>query len=170
MRTQQIIAHETNIPNYPDPFGGSYLIEEMTNNFIENSLKIIDEIDEMGGALEAIENGWIENQISKSAYEYQKGIDDNSNIVIGVNQFIDEGSESEHTFQINAKSVDEQIDSLHLYKKNRSKINFNEKLKMLEKTAASNENIMPAILECVKNQCTLGEISDTLREVFGSHE
>ena len=170
LRTQQIIAHETNIPNYPDPFGGSYLIEEMTNNFIENSLKIIDEIDEMGGALEAIENGWIENQISKSAYEYQKGIDDNSNIVIGVNQFIDEGSESEHTFQINAKSVDEQIDSLHLYKKNRSKINFNEKLDMLKKTASSNENIMPAILECVKNQCTLGEISDTLREVFGNHE
>ena len=92
------------------------------------------------------------------------------NIVIGVNQFIDESSESEHTFQINTKSVDEQIDSLHLYKKNRSKINFNEKLNMLKKTAASNENIMPAILECVKNQCTLGEISDTLREVFGNHE
>ena len=170
LRTQQIIAHETNIPNYPDPFGGSYLIEEMTNNFIENSFKIIDEIDEIGGALEAIENGWIENQISKSAYEYQKGIDDNSNIIIGVNQFIDENSKSEHTFQINTKSVDEQIDSLHLYKKNRSKIDFNEKLNMLKKTAASNENIMPAILECVKNQCTLGEISDTLREVFGNHE
>ena len=170
LRTQQIIAHETNIPNYPDPFGGSYLIEEMTNNFIENSFKIIDEIDEIGGALEAIENGWIENQISKSAYEYQKGIDDNSNIIIGVNQFIDESSENEHTFQINTKSVDEQIDSLHLYKKNRSKIDFNEKLNMLKKTAASNENIMPAILECVKNQCTLGEISDTLREVFGNHE
>ena len=170
LRTQQIIAHETNIPKYPDPFGGSYLIEEMTNNFIENSLKIIDEIDEMGGALEAIENGWIENQISKSAYEYQKGIDDNSNIVIGVNQFIDESSESESTFQINTKSVDEQIDSLHLYKKNRSKINFNEKLEELKRTAASNENIMPAILECAKNQCTLGEISDTLREVYGNHE
>ena len=170
LRTQQIIAHETNIPNYPDPFGGSYLIEEMTNNFIENSFKIIDEIDEIGGALEAIENGWIENQISKSAYEYQKGIDDNSNIIIGVNQFIDESSESEHTFQINTKSVNEQIESLYLYKKNRSKIDYNEKLNMLKKTAASNENIMPAILECVKNQCTLGEISDTLREVFGNHE
>ena len=170
LRTQQIIAHETNIPNYPDPFGGSYLIEEMTNNFIENSFKIIDEIDEIGGALEALENGWIENQISKSAYEYQKGIDNNSNIVIGVNQYIDENSESKHEFQINTKSVDEQIDSLHLYKKNRSKINFNEKLEELKRTAASNENIMPAILECAKNQCTLGEISDTLREVFGNHE
>ena len=170
LRTQQIIAHETNIPSYPDPFGGSYLIEEMTTNFIENSLKIINEIDEMGGALEAIENGWIENQISKSAYEYQKGIDDNSNIIIGVNQFIDESSEVEPTFNINTKSVDKQIDSLHLYKKNRSKIDFNEKLKMLKRIAASNKNIMPAILECVKNQCTLGEISDTLRGVFGNHE
>jgi len=170
LRTQQIIAHETNIPNYPDPFGGSYLVEEMTNNFMENSFKIIDEIDEIGGALEAIENGWIENQISRSAYKYQKGIDDNSNIVIGVNQFNDENSGSESTFQINTKSVDEQIDSLNLYKRNRSKINFNEKLEELKRTAASNENIMPAILKCVKNQCTLGEISDTLREVFGNHE
>ena len=91
-------------------------------------------------------------------------------ILIGVNQFIDESSKSEHTFHINTKSVDEQIDSLSLYKINRSKINFNEKLERLKRTAASNENIMPAILECVKNQCTLGEISDTLREVFGNHE
>ncbi len=170
LRTQQIIAHETNIPNYPDPFGGSYIIEEMTNNFIENSFKIIDEIDKIGGALEAIENGWIENQISKSAYKYQKEIDDKSNIVIGVNQFNDENFGSESTFQINKKSVNEQIDTLHSFKKNRSKINFNEKLEELKRTAASNENIMPAILECVKNQCTLGEISDTLREVFGNHE
>ena len=68
------------------------------------------------------------------------------------------------------KSIDEPIYSIHLYKKNRSKIDFNEKLNMLKKTAASKKNIMPAILECVKNQCTLGEISDTLREVFGNHE
>ena len=113
LRTQQIIAYETNITNYPDPFGGSYIVEEMTNNFIENSLKIIDEIDEIGGALEAIENGWIENQISKSAYKYQKEIDDKSNIVIGVNQFNDENFGSESTFQINKKSVNEQIDTLH---------------------------------------------------------
>ena len=170
LRTQQIIAYETNISKYPDPFGGSYLIENMTNDFIDDSLKIIDEIDKIGGALEAIESGWVENQISRSAYEYQKGIDNKSNIVIGVNHFIDESSENEHTFQINTKSVNEQIDSLHLFKKNRAQYNFKERLELLKITAGSNKNIMPAILECVKNQCTLGEISDTLREVFGNHE
>ena len=170
LRTQQIIAYETNISKYPDPFGGSYLIENMTNDFIDDSLKIIDEIDKIGGALEAIESGWVENQISRSAYEYQKGIDNKSNIVIGVNHFIDKTSESEHTFQINTNSVNEQIDSLHLFKKNRAQSNFKERLELLKITAGSNKNIMPAILECVKNQCTLGEISDTLREVFGNHE
>ena len=170
LRTQQIIAYETNISKYPDPFGGSYLIENMTNDFIDDSLKIIDEIDKIGGALEAIESGWVENQISRSAYEYQKGIDNKSNIVIGVNHFIDESSENEHTFQINTNSVNEQIDSLHLFKKNRAQSNFKERLELLKITAGSNKNIMPAILECVKNQCTLGEISDTLREVFGNHE
>ena len=170
LRTQQIIAYETNISKYPDPFGGSYVIEEMTNNFVDNSLKIIDEIDKIGGALEAIESGWMEGQISRSAYEYQKGIDDNSNIVVGVNQFAEDTLESEQTFQINKKSVTEQIDSLYLYKKDRSKTGFKEKLEQLKKIANSSKNIMPAILECVKHQCTLGEISNTLRGVFGNHE
>ena len=112
----------------------------------------------------------MEDQISKSAYEYQKGIDNNSNIVIGVNHFVDGSLESKQTFKINKKSVIEKIDSLHSYKKDRSKTDFNEKLEQLKKIASSNENIMPVILKCVKHQCTLGEISDTLRDVFGNYE
>ena len=83
---------------------------------------------------------------------------------------MDNNSETENTFVIDTKSVNDQIDSVQLYKKNRPKNNFKEKLEMLKITAGSNENIMPAILECVKHQCTLGEISDALRDVFGSHE
>ena len=169
LRTQQIIAHETNIPNHPDPFGGSYLIEEMTEKYIEKSFKIIEEIDSMGGAIEAIETGWIENQISRSSYEYQKNVDNKKNIVIGVNKHKDEAPKNIETFNIDIKSADKQIKSLKTYKENRNNLEVNERLNNLKVIAKSNHNIMPAILDCVKNQCTLGEISNTLRDIFGTH-
>ena len=169
LRTQQIIAHETNIPNYPDPFGGSHLIEEMTEKYIKKSFKIIEEIDSIGGAIEAIETGWIENQISRSAYEYQKNVDNKTNIVIGVNKHKDETTKNIETFNIDLKSADKQIKSLNTYKEDRNNLEVNEKLNNLKVSAKSNNNIMPAILDCVRNQCTLGEISNTLREIFGTH-
>ena len=169
LRTQQIIAHETNIPNYPDPFGGSHLIEEMTEKYIEKSFKIVEEIDSMGGAIEAIETGWIENQISRSSYEYQKNVDNKTNIVIGVNKHKDEVQKNIETFNIDIKSADKQIKSLKTYKENRNNLEVNERLNNLKVIAKSNNNIMPAILDCVRNQCTLGEISNTLRDIFGTH-
>ena len=169
LRTQQIIAYETNIPKYPDPFGGSYLVEKMTENYIEKSFKIINEIDSMGGAIEAIETGWIENQISRSSYEHQKNVDNKTNIVVGINKHKDEESKNVETFNIDLKSASKQIKSLKAYKKNRNNIGVNEKLKNLKIIANTNDNIMPAILDCVRNQCTLGEISNTLRNVFGTH-
>ena len=169
LRTQQIIAHETNIPNYPDPFGGSHLIEEMTEKYIEKSFKIIEEIDSMGGAIEAIETGWIENQISRSSYEYQKNVDNKTNIVIGVNKHKDEAPKNIETFNIDIKSADKQIKSLKTYKENRNNLEVNERLNNLKVIAKSNHNIMPAIIDCARSQCTLGEISNTLRDIFGTH-
>ena len=169
LRTQQIIAHETNIPKYPDPFGGSHLVEKMTENYIEKSFKIINEIDSMGGAIQAIETGWIENQISKSSYEYQKNVDNKTNIVVGVNKHRNEESKNIKTFNIDLKSANKQIKSLKTYKENRNNLEVNEKLKSLKIIAHSNDNIMPAILDCARNQCTLGEISNTLRDIFGTH-
>ena len=158
LRTQQIIAHETNIPNYPDPFGGSHLIEEMTESYIEKSFKIIEKINSIGGAIEAIETGWIENQISRSSYEYQKNVDNKTNIVIGVNKHKDEAPKNIETFNIDIKSADKQIKSLKTYKENRNNLEVNERLNNLKVIAKSNNNIMPAILDCVRNHCTLGEI------------
>ena len=86
LRTQQIIAHETNIINYPDPFGGSYLIEELTENLVRKTFDLINEIDSMGGSIFAIKSGWIENEISRSAYEFQKNIDNKKQIIVGVNK------------------------------------------------------------------------------------
>ena len=170
LRTQQIIAHESNIVNHPDPFGGSYIIEEMTEELVKKSFKIISEIDSMGGAIKAIESGWIENQIAKSAYDYQKDVDHNKKIVVGVNQFRDENQKDIDTFDINLNSANDQINSLIKFKKNRDNSSVNEKLERLKTLAQSTDNIMPGIIDCVKGQCTLGEISNVMRDIFGIHE
>ena len=141
----------------------------MTENYIEKSFKIINEIDSMGGAIEAIETGWVQNQISRSSYEYQKNVDNKTNIVIGVNKHKDEVQKNIETFNIDIKSADKQIKSLKTYKENRNNLEVNERLNNLKVIAKSNNNIMPAILDCVRNQCTLGEISNTLRDIFGTH-
>ena len=170
LRTQQIIAHESNIVNHPDPFGGSYIIEEMTEELVKKSFKIISEIDSLGGAIKAIESGWIENQIAKSAYDYQKDVDHNKKIVVGVNQFKDENQKDIDTFNINLNSANDQINSLIKFKENRDNSSVNEKLERLKTLAQSTDNIMPGIIDCVKGQCTLGEISNVMRDIFGIHE
>jgi len=169
LRTQQIIAHETNIPNYPDPFGGSYVIEELTDNMVKNTFKLINEIDLMGGAISAIENGWIENEISKSAYEYQKNIDDKKKVIIGLNKYISNETKQIETFEIDQNSIDNQITSLKTYKETRDSESVNIRLKKLKALAKSNDNIIPGLIKCVQSACTLGEMSDILREVYGNH-
>ena len=170
LRTQQIIAHETNIINHPDPLGGSYLVEELTENLVDKTFLIIDEIDSMGGAISAIESGWIDNEISRSAYENQKNIDNKKQIVVGVNKYKNDKSEEINTFNIDVNSADEQIESLKAYKNNRDNNSVNSKLSELKNLAKSDNNIMPGLIKCIHSQCTLGEMSDALREIFGDYE
>ena len=166
LRTQQILAYESGVPNYPDPLGGSYLIEELTNDFFNNSLKKIKEIDAIGGAIEAINTGYIQNEISESAYQYQKELESNKNIVVGVNKFANKENKIENLLDIDQKKVDSQIKDLISYKNSRNNNQVKTTLENLKLTASSNKNIMPDIIHCVKNDCTLGEISDTLRTIF----
>ena len=170
LRTQQVIAHETNIINHPDPFGGSYLVEELTEKLVAKTFLIIDEIDSMGGSISAIENGWIENEISKSAYEYQKSVDNKKQIVVGVNKYKNETPEKINTFDIDLDSADQQIESLKIYKNNRDNNSVSTRLSELKNLAKSDKNIMPGLIKCIHGQCTLGEMSDALREIFGDHE
>ena len=169
LRTQQIIAHETNIPNYPDPFGGSYVVEELTEDLVAKTYKLIDEIDLMGGAIVALENGWIENEISKSAYEYQKDIDEKKQIIVGLNKYINKEPEIVDTFDIDQDSTNKQITSLKTYKENRDNESVKNRLKELKTLAQSDNNIIPGLIKCVHSACTLGEMSDVLREVYGDH-
>ena len=136
---------------------------------VKKTFDLIDEIDSMGGSISAIKSGWIENEISRSAYEYQKNIDNKKQIIVGVNKYKDDEHEQLDTFDIDLDSANEQIDSLKLYKDNRDNDSVKMRLNELKTLAKSNNNIMPGLIKCVHSKCTLGEMSDTLREVFGDY-
>ena len=169
LRTQQIIAHESGITQYPDPFGGSYVVEEMTDNLINDAMKIISEIDDLGGTVAAIEQGWIQNEITRSAYTYQKEIDSKTRIIVGVNQFEEQDEFEPEILEIDSKKVESQIESVKSLKISRNNDQVSQRLSELKLAAQSAENVIPPIIDCVKNECTLGEIADTLRDVFGIH-
>jgi len=169
LRTQQIIAHESGIADYPDPFGGSYVIEELTNSLAKEAQQLIRHIDEMGGSVSAIENGWIQNEIVKSAYEYQKTVDTKEKIVIGVNKFIEEESVKPELLKIDIKATKNQVKLLKQFKSNRNGERVQVNLKLLSEMAITTQNLFPQIINCVKNNCTLGEIADILRKEFGEY-
>ena len=169
LRTQQIIAHESGVTNFTDPLGGSEVIEELTDKIEKNAKSIIEEIDSIGGAIQAIDQGWIQNQISKSAYEYQQSIDNQEQKIVGVNSFVEDEDPIEELQTIDHNLVTKQIKQVHQLKTNRDNSSVQLKLDKLKSVANSEENLMPAIIEAVRNECTLGEISDALRKCFGEY-
>jgi len=166
LRTQQILAHESGIPNFPDPFGGSYIVEELTDSLEKEAFAIIKEIDDMGGTITAIENGWIQNQIAGSAYEYQTQLDDKEIIQVGVNRFREEKKELPPLQTIDTAQTQKQIAQLAEFRKNRNGTLVTESLEKLRSAAGTDVNLMPFILDCARNSCTVGEISDILRSIF----
>ena len=167
LRTQQIIAHESGVTNFIDPLGGSAVVEELTDKLENDAQLIIEEIDSLGGAIQAIDQGWIQNQISKSAYDYQQSIDNQKQKIVGVNSFVEEEDSMEELQNIDQNLVTEQIKQVHQLKTTRDNYAVQLKLDQLKSIADSKENLMPAIIEACRNKCTLGEISDALRECFG---
>ena len=167
LRTQQIIAHESGVTNFIDPLGGSAVVEELTDKLENDAQLIIEEIDSLGGAIQAIDQGWIQNQISKSAYDYQQSIDNQKQKIVGVNSFVEDEDPIEELQTIDHNLVAEQIKQVHQLKTTRDNNAVQLKLDQLKSIADSEENLMPAIIEACRNKCTLGEISDALRECFG---
>ena len=170
LRTQQIIAYESGIPDVVDPLAGSFYIEELTDTLEKESFKLINEIDELGGAVNAIEQHFQQTHIADSAYEFQKDIDNKEKIQVGVNKFITENIPYTNIQKIDSKAVSHQIESLKKFKESRNTDVVNAVLNRLKNTAQKDENIMPVIIDAVKSHATLGEISDTLRKVFGEYK
>ena len=169
LRTQQIIAHESGVADMIDPLGGSYAVEDLTNEIEKKSIEYIEKIDAMGGAIKAIESGYIQGEIADSAYQYQKEIETKKRIVVGLNQFQIEEEPLKDVLRIQPEVEQYQKEKLRKVKKERNNGKVKETLVALKKAAQGTENVVPPILEAVKAYASIGEISDTLREVFGEY-
>ena len=168
LRTQQIIANESGVADVIDPMAGSFYVESLTDEIEKRAFEYIERIDALGGVVECIEKGWIQNEIQNAAYQYQKDVESKAEIVVGVNQYVQAETERVEVLKITEAVSNEQIARLKKFKVARDQKLVAKKLEALA-NAANNpkENLMPHFVDCVENHVTLGEISDTLRKVFG---
>jgi methylmalonyl-CoA mutase N-terminal domain/subunit len=170
LRTQQIIAHESGVIHTIDPLGGSYFVEALTQRMVDGSLEYFRKIDEMGGMVEAIEAGFPQREIMEAAFAHQRSVEKKDKLVVGVNAFqVDEEAPTDLLY-ISDDLADRQVADLDRVKGRRDAGAVARTLDRLRRGAAGDDNTMPLLLECVKAYCTVGEISDALREVFGSYE
>ncbi len=170
LRTQQIIAYESGVVNIVDPLGGSYYVEALTNRMEEEIQKYLDKIDELGGAVAAVEQGYMQNEIHYSAYETQKQIENEEIIIVGLNRFRIENEEQPDLLRVDNSIGVQQVEKLHRLRQHRDQGKVDLLLKELADTAKSGKNLMPAIIDAVRDYATVGEISDVLRNQFGEYQ
>ncbi len=170
LRTQQMIAHETGVPNTVDPLGGSYCIEALTNQIEEEAMHYIEEIDRQGGAVRAIERGYLQREITESAYRFQKEVENEDSIIVGVNQFIDEQTTPIKILRVDPTVEKKVVERLLIVKKKRDQQAVNRALENLHVAADSeSQNLMYPILNAVREYATIGEICNVLRDTFGEY-
>jgi methylmalonyl-CoA mutase N-terminal domain/subunit len=170
LRTQQIIANESGVADSVDPLGGSFLIEQLTSEIAEKAKEYIRKIDDLGGALAAIERGYIQSEIQDASYKYQKAVENKEQIVVGVNAY-----ETHEELQLERLKVDPSIEEnqkakLHNLREHRDGSRATELLAVLENAAKGSENLMPVLVTCVEANLTLGEICGVLRKVWGEYQ
>ncbi|NOT26588.1 MAG: methylmalonyl-CoA mutase [Acidobacteria bacterium] len=190
LRTQQILLHETGVANAVDPVGGAYEIEQRTAELEREALELMERVDAAGGALSAIESGYVRRQIQDEAYRAQQAIDTGDAVVVGVNKYGDRDSglgagesktassdsesripnpESRHSFTLNPALEEQQIERVRAVRAGRSEHDWNNALTAVERAARDGSNLVPSILAATEKHATLGEIADTLRRVFGEY-
>ncbi|HYG81515.1 MAG TPA: methylmalonyl-CoA mutase family protein [Pyrinomonadaceae bacterium] len=171
LRTQQIIAEETGVPNTVDPLGGSYFVESLTKKMEDGAYEYFDKIDSLGGMVEAIEKGFPQREIQESAYQYQKAVERGDQTIVGVNKYAMEGEQTEVPILVIDEGVRErQVERLERAKSRRDAGEVANSLEKLKRAARDGENTMPATIEAVRAYATLGEICDALRDVYGLYE
>jgi len=170
LRTQQLLAHESSVGDVVDPLGGSYYVESLTDSLEEKAAGYIARIDNMGGAVAAIEQGYQQREIQENSYRQQKAIDNGQTVVVGVNKFISSTAKISGLTGVDPEKEKLQITRLANVRKNRDNGRCKQALHSLSMIAKSPENVMPAILECVEAYASVGEICDVLRSVFGTQK
>jgi len=170
LRTQQIIAYESGVTNVADPVGGSYAIEQLTDEIERGARDYIERIDAMGGTLAAIERNYIQNEIQNAAYDYQQRVERGEAVVVGVNRFQQEGDDPPRIFRLDPELERQQVARLRELRVSRSATDVESRLAGLEQAARGSDNLIPHILNCSEAYATVGEISDRLRRVFGEYQ
>ena len=170
LRTQQIIAEESGVTDTIDPLGGSYYIEWLTDKMEEETYRYFGKVEKFGGVIPAIEKGFFQREIAESAYRYQREIDENKRVVVGVNDYKTDEELSIPILRMDEKGERRQINRLKKLRGARNQSKFDRNLKRLKKAAEGDENLIPYILDCVHSHATLGETCDVLREVFGEYK
>ncbi len=169
LRTQQVIAHESGVANTVDPVAGSYYIESLTNEIERRASEYIDRIEAMGGALRAIESGFITREIQESAYRFQCEVEAKQRVVVGVNKYVTQEPARAKILRVDQSVRDDQVARLQALRARRDHAHVANSLSALREAACGTANLMPAIIDCVENYVTLGEICDTLRNEFGEY-
>ena len=167
LRTQQLVAFESGVADTVDPLAGSYFVEALTAEVEANAIALMQKIDAMGGSVTAIEQGFIQDEIARSAYDYQRKIETGEKIIVGVNKFENEAGAPIPVFKIDDSIQGQQVQRLQALKGARDVTAVGSSLEKIRQHAVSGENLMPPVIEAVENYCTLGEIADVLRNVFG---
>jgi methylmalonyl-CoA mutase N-terminal domain/subunit len=170
LRTQQIIAHETGVGDTVDPMAGSYYVECLTNDLERQAVGYMRQVEEMGGAVHAIESGWVQTQIAQASWEYQRRVDEKEEIVVGVNDYTDGGEQRPSIFTVDRRLVEHQLKRLAHHRKERDAVRVTTSLDSLKAACRGTENLMPPILDAVRAYATLGEICGAMREVFGEYQ
>jgi len=170
LRTQQIIGYESGVADTVDPLGGSYVIEYLTDEISKRAMDYIQKIDSMGGALTAIEKGYMQNEIQESAYRYQKAVENGEEVVVGVNAYQVKEEQQLERLTVDPKIESNQRASLKKLREKRNAAKVGELLTRLENAARSTENLLPLIVTCVENEITLGEICNVLRKTWGEYQ
>jgi methylmalonyl-CoA mutase N-terminal domain/subunit len=170
LRTQQVVGFESGIVDTVDPLAGSYFVESLTDEVEEKAWELIEKIDAMGGSVSAIEQGFIQNEIARSAYEYQRKIETGEKIIVGVNKFQIEEKNNITGFKIDDSIRAVQTEKINNIKASRSSAIAQRCIENISTAAKDGNNLMPVVIEAVENYCTLGEISDALRRVFGEYK
>lgn len=170
LRTQQIVGFESGAADTADPLAGSYFVENLTAEAEQKAWELIAKIDAMGGSVNAIEEGFIQEEIARSAYEYQRKIETGDKIIVGVNKFKVSESNNITGFKIDDSIRNIQTEKLNNLKAQRSETAVEKSLADILSAASDGSNLMPLVISAVENYCTLGEISDSLRKVFGEYK
>jgi methylmalonyl-CoA mutase N-terminal domain/subunit len=170
LRTQQIVAFESGVTNTIDPLAGSYYVEAMTDEIEQEAENYINKIDSLGGMVSAIEKGYVQHEIQTAAYEFEKQLEAGERVIVGVNKFKSDSDEKPELLKIDMNIQEEQIKFLNKIRSERNNAEATQKLSSLEKAATRNDNLLPFIIDAVKAYCSVGEISNSMRKVFGEYK